>query len=122
MELISEIIGRDLAAVERILGPADRKEIYCTPQVEQSLKAYFNGGNIWIVFIENVADWIMFTNPQTTLVEEFIKVLGLNLNKPSYIKHQLKVKYYNIHGLKEIDFIKDEDDSITHLYIKAFTI
>lgn len=119
MDLISALVGRNFTAVEHKLGPAEKQESVTGINNNQWIKACFRRETITVVFIGGIADWIMVTDEG--LAEEFSKTMGLHLNKPSYIKHQEAVRYFNIHGLKEVAFFKDDADRIIYVNIKAFT-
>jgi hypothetical protein len=82
LEVISAIIGRNPQAAVKILRPAEKAETVKPSRVPESLKAYYRNGEIEIIYINNVADWITVNNGKgATTISDFIKTLKLDETK-----------------------------------------
>lgn len=105
-----QIIGRNLADVEKVLGKIESSEMVkpsrtpCKPN--GCLKGYFDNGGCEIVFIEGVADWITLNNTNNLAIAEFISYWGLEQIKPDFSNPDLVLRYYNVYGMKEVAIFK----------------
>jgi hypothetical protein len=118
---IIDIIGRTPATVERLVGEPHNKEITVLAGVIPGLKSYYLNGRLDIVYIDNVADWITVFDIDSTIVYNFIKILGLRPTKDNF-KYHGKMSYYDIHGLKELMMYGNEEGKIWMLHVKALTL
>jgi hypothetical protein len=117
---ITSLVGRNRKAVEGLLGLPMRVGVL---QKEGSLgwtKAFYCQGEIEIVYIDHVADWITVDGKQRKLIEELISFLGVRFI-PANIANLGVVRYYQIAGLAEVAFFGDREGKIAKVYIKAFT-
>jgi hypothetical protein len=116
---ILSIIGRNPVKVQKILGPAEEAEVINVPKGEYSLRQYFLGTDVEIVYIDNVADWITIHNSQDRPSSDFIGYFDLQEIFPDF-KVGSKIQFKDVCGLEEIS-IFGEGDRIKKIHIKAFT-
>jgi hypothetical protein len=118
---IIDLIGRTPDTIDRLLGEPHNKEKTVLKGEIPGLKAYYLNGRLDIVFIDNVADWITVFDIDSTIVDNFIKILGLRPTKDNF-KYHGKMSYYDIHGLKELMMYGNEEGKIWMLHVKALTL
>lgn len=117
---IADLVGRNRKAVEGMLGLPMRVGIRQTGDSLEWTKAYYYQGEIEIVYMENVADWIIVDGKQSKLIEELISFLGVRFIAAN-IANLGVVRYYQIAGLAEVAFYGDREGRIAKVCIKAFT-
>jgi hypothetical protein len=116
---ILSVIGRNPVKVQKILGPAEEAEVVNVPKGKYSLKQFFLGTDVEIVYIDNVADWITIHNTQDWTSTDFIGYFDLKDIFPDFtVGSKLQLK--DVCGLEEIS-IFGEGDKIKKIHIKAFT-
>jgi hypothetical protein len=116
---VREVIGRNPRTVERLLGKPDKIDIVKVNKPLAWRKASYCKGQIDIVYIDNVADWITLHNKQDRTADDFIQWFGLtDLTPPS--SYNGLVKYRDVAGLKEI-MCMSHYGKPTVIHIKAFT-
>lgn len=127
MELISSIIGRGQIAVSSILGPPDRIEILAKHKYPLSVRAIYLEGEIEIIFIDQVADWITITNEGISTSLDFIDFIGLIDIEPKLTVWQgttliSSMTYTEVEGIKEITIHLSSSIDIDTISIKAFNL
>ncbi|MDO1449867.1 hypothetical protein Q0590_26545 [Rhodocytophaga aerolata] len=117
---ITELIGRNSQAIERIIGRAQSSELVTNREISGWTKSYYQQKSILIFYIDNVADWIIVHKIDNNTIEEFIAFLNLRIAQTN-LQHFGIVKYYNICGLREVAIFGDNIGRIQMISIKAFT-
>jgi hypothetical protein len=118
---IIDIIGRTPSIVERLIGKPEKKEIIDISASVPALKTYYQNGQVSVLYIDNVADWITIFGVDSTSASEFIMLLGINPVKDD-LKYGGKRSYLNVCGLSELIVYTNSDGKIWMLHIKAFTL
>jgi hypothetical protein len=117
---VCEIIGRNPRTVERLIGRATKIKLVKEIKFSPWRKLYYCQDQIEITYIDNVADWIIVYRREDKIIENFIDSLGLRILQVN-LQYYGIVKYYNIHGLKQIAVCGDNTGNIRLLSIKVFT-
>jgi len=120
MVSITELVGRNRQAVERLLGKAQASSIVKTNSLLDWTKAYYQSGEIEIIYIDNIADWIILHSKAEETIEELISFLGLNMHQGN-LQYYGTIQYSNIHGLKEVTIFGNNVGNIETIFIKVFT-
>jgi hypothetical protein len=118
---IIDLIGRTPSVVERLIGEPEKKETIDISGSVPTLKTYYQNGQVSILYIDNVADWITVFGVDSTSASEFIMMLGINPVKDD-LKYGGKMSYLDVCGLSEVLVYSNSDGNIWMLHIKAFTL
>ncbi len=123
---LSEIVGKPLSEVEKLLGKANKIEKAKpsgTPCKENPCdKAFFDSEKIEILFINGKADWITINDvSKYPLDENNIKLLGYPKSSPSFSNPSTVIRWSNVDGIKEIDFFNNGSGKIEYIYVKVKT-
>jgi hypothetical protein len=118
---VIDIIGRAPETVERLLGKPDKIEVVMVSDRLPALKAYYLKGRLDILYIDNIADWIAIVDRDSTIIDDFVKILGLRPTKENF-QFQGRMGCFNIHGLKEVVLYGNDEGKMWKVQIKAFTL
>lgn len=116
---IPEVIGRNPRTVERILGKAYKIEVISNSKQVAWKKAYYLQGQVEVVFVDNVADWINIYNIEMRSTIAFITHFGLTELTLSSSYNGI-VTHKDVAGLKVITCVSSEGIP-KMVQIKTFT-
>jgi hypothetical protein len=117
---IIDLIGRTPAVVERLIGKPEKKELIDISGSVSAFKTYYQNGQVSVLYIDNVANWITVFVVDSTSAFEFIMMLGINPVKDD-LKYGGKKSYLNVCGLSEVVVYTNSEGKIWMLFVKAFT-
>ncbi|MCH8904737.1 MAG: hypothetical protein IIA45_12595 [Bacteroidetes bacterium] len=123
---VKSIAGKPLSEVEEILGSYTSKEetkvsgVGCKDNICD--KYFYKDGEIEIVFINGLADWItIYKVDHLTRNKNLIQALGIEQKEPT-IKAKGRLAWENIEGIKSISIFNDLDGKIQYIYIQSNTV
>ena len=114
---IKSIAGKSSSSVEKVLGHPCREE-----KVKDGFKThkvkYYRNGDIEIVYVQGVADWITIQrNCNIIYGEDALSQFGLPKMSPTFINPTAVIRWENIPNIKELSLFPGGNGKCFYAYI-----
>lgn len=112
---VLELAGKDLAAVEKVVGKSEACD-----KVKYGQLCVFGSAGLEIVFIDGKADWITYNNPANLLYKaQSITNFGFELTDPTR-QNEFSMEWKGINGMKSVTFFPN-GEVIAYVLVKSKT-
>lgn len=120
---IPKIAKKSKAVVDAYLGPPNHHESINPSNAPCPCeKYYYKDGNIEIVFMKDVADWIIVNHMNSVKFDKasILESLGLPVSDPA-VHHEGVMKWNDFNGFDQLSAFEDENGGLSYIYLKANT-